>query len=80
MVSQAESMHARTRAGGDEQLLTAQLAPVVDLEDVLFALVARSDRVRGQDELDALAAQCLSERLTQRRRHRRDAVHGVTIE
>ncbi len=55
-------------AGRDEQALTPQLAPVVDLEDILLALASRCRRVRGQHELDAFASQHLAECLTQRRR------------
>jgi hypothetical protein len=46
----------------------AQLASVVELEDVVLALASRRARVRGQDELDALTAQHFAERLTERRR------------
>ena len=50
------------------QPVAAQLAPVVQLEDVLIALAPRCARVRGQGEVDALASQGLAERLAERRR------------
>ena len=64
----AEPEHPRTPAGGDEQPLAAQLASVVDLDDIVLAVASCGARVRRQDELDALTAQNLAERLAQRRR------------
>src|SRR5829696_144709 len=63
---EADPANPRAPAGGDEQPVAAQFAPVVELEDVVLAVASRGGRVRGQDELDALAAQSLAERLTQR--------------
>ena len=67
-VSRPSPRDPRAPAGGDEQPVAAQLAPVVELEDVVLAVAPRGGRVRGQHELDALAAQNLAERLAQRRR------------
>ena len=53
---EAEPVHPRAPARGDEQPVAAQLSPVVKLEDVLVPVASRDGRVRGQDELDALAA------------------------
>ena len=66
----------RPPAGGDEQAVAAQLAAVVELEDVLVAVAAGGARVRGEDELDLVAAQNLAERLAQRRRLPREDVLG----
>ena len=63
----AQSEHPRTPAGGDEQLLAAQLASVIDLDDVVLTVASHGARARRQDELDALTAQNLAERLSQRR-------------
>ena len=65
---EAEPVDARAPAGGDEQPVAAQLAAVVELEDVVVALAPRGGRVRRQDQLDALATQDLAERLAERRR------------
>jgi hypothetical protein len=65
---EADSGHARTPAGGDEQAVAAQLAAVGDPEDVVLAVAARGARRGAEDELDPVAAQALAERLAQRRR------------
>ena len=64
---QADAVDARAPAGGDEQAVAAQLAAVVELEDVVLAVAPRGGRVHAEDELDAVAAQDLAERLAQRR-------------
>ena len=65
---QADAVDARAPAGRDEQAVAAQLAPVVELEDVVVAArAARAGRVHAEHELDAVAAQDLAERLAQRR-------------
>ena len=66
-VSRPMPVDARAPAGGDEQAVAAQLAAVVELEDVVVAVAPRAGRVRAEDELDAVAAQDLAERLAQRR-------------
>jgi hypothetical protein len=53
---EAELADARAPARGDEQPVAAKLAPVVDLDHVVVAVPSGGGRVRGQDELDALAA------------------------
>jgi hypothetical protein len=75
---QADPADARTPAGGDEQLLAAQLAPVVELEHVLLALALapRRARVRREDQLDAFVAKHFAERLAQRSRLAREQVVG----
>src|SRR3954468_19324539 len=65
---QAEPPNPRATARGDEQPVTAQLTPVVELQDVVLAVVPRARRVRRQHELDALAAENLTESLTEPRR------------
>ena len=64
---EAEPVDPRSPAGGDEQPVAAQLAPVVELEDVVVAVAPRGGHARGQRELDAVAAQDLAERLAERR-------------
>ena len=65
---QADPVDTRAPAGGDEQPVAAQLAAVVEREDVVLAVSPRRGRVHAEHELDALAAQDLAERLAQRRR------------
>ena len=64
---QADPVDARAPAGGDEQAVAAQLAAVVELEDVVLAVAPRGGRVHAEGELDAVAAQDLAERLAERR-------------
>ena len=61
-----DALDPRSPAGGDEQPLAAQLAAVVEREHVVLAVASRARRVRAEDELDAVAAQDLAERLAQR--------------
>src|ERR1700744_4258376 len=63
---ETQTAHARTPAGGDEQLLTTQLAPVVELEHVVLAIASCCGRVCRENELDVLATQGLAERLAER--------------
>ncbi len=65
---QADPFDARPPAGGDEQLVAAQLAAVLEREHVVLAVATRGGRADAEDELDAVAAQHLAERLAQRRR------------
>jgi len=65
---EAEPGDARASAGGYEQAITAQLATAVELEDVLLAVTSCRRGAHPEDELDAVAAQRLPERLAQRRR------------
>ena len=53
---QAEPVDARAAAGGDEQAVAAQLAAILELEDVVLAVAARRGRACPEDELDAVAA------------------------
>src|SRR5205823_3665890 len=64
---QADALDARPTAGRDEQALAAQLAPVVELQDIVGAVAPGAGRVRAQDQLDAVATQDLAERFAQRR-------------
>ena len=75
-VSSPMPSHPRPPACRDEQAVAAQLAAVVELEDVLVAVAARCARVRAEDELDVVAAKNLAERLAQRRRLAREDVLG----
>ena len=52
---QAEPVHARAPAGGDEQAVAAQLAAVVERQDVVLAVAPRGGRVHAQEQLDAVA-------------------------
>ena len=63
---QADPLDARAPAGGDEQAVAAQLAAVVELEDVVVAVAARRGRLHAERELDPVAAQHLAERLAER--------------
>ena len=64
---EAEVVDARPPPGRDEQAIAAQLAAVVELEDVLGAVAAGGRRPRIQRELDAVAVQHLAERIAERR-------------
>ena len=55
-------------ASGDEQAVAVQLAPVVELQDVVLALAPRRGRLDAEGELDAVAAEDLADRLAERRR------------
>ncbi len=77
---QADAVDARAPAGGDEQPVAAQLAAVVELEDVVLAVAPGGGRVRAERELDAVAAQDLAERLAQRRGLARQHVLGALDE
>src|SRR5260370_1442915 len=58
--------HARAPASGDEQVVTAQLAAVFEGQDVVVAVASRGGRLHAEDELDAVAAQHLAQRLAPR--------------
>ena len=75
-----DSVDARTPAGRDEQAVAAQLAAVLELEDVVLAVTARGARARAEDELDAVAPQDLAERLAERRRLACEHVLGALDE
>ena len=77
---EADPVDARAPAGGDEQAVAAQLAAVVELEDVVVAVAPRGGRVHAERELDAVAAQDLGERLAERRRLAREQVLGALDE
>ena len=64
---QPDPVDPRAPAGRDEQPVAAQLAAVVELEDVVVAVTPRRARVHAEHELDAVAAQHLAERLAERR-------------
>ena len=64
---QADPAGARAPAGGDEQVVTAQLAAVLEGQDVVLAVAPRGGRLHAEDQLDAVAAQDFAERLAQRR-------------
>ena len=59
--------HARTAAGGDEQVVAAQLAVALEGHDVVVAVAPRGGCVYAQEELDAVAPQDHAERVAQRR-------------
>jgi hypothetical protein len=65
---QAEPVHARTPARGEEQAVATQLAAVVEHQNVVLAVAPRGGRVHAEDQFGAVAAQDLAERLAQRRR------------
>ena len=64
---EADPLDARAPAGGHQQVVTAQLR-VPELEHEFLALSTRRARRRAEGELDAVAAQVLAQRLTERRR------------
>ena len=64
---EADALDARAPTGGHEQPVAPQLAPVLELQDVLVAVAPRGAGVHPQHQLDAVAAQGLAERLAQRR-------------
>src|SRR5213075_394296 len=47
---EAEPVDARSPAGGDEEAVTAQLRTVIELEDVVLALVPRRGRLDAEGE------------------------------
>ena len=59
--------HPRTTAGGDEKVVAAQLAAVVERQYVVLAIAPRGGRLDPEEELNAVAAQDLAECLAQRR-------------
>ena len=73
---QPEPLDTRAPAGGHEQSIAAQLATVVELQDVVLALATAPRRLHAEHELDPVAAQRLAERLAQRRGLAREHVLG----
>src|SRR5262245_12853161 len=63
---QADPADPRAASRGNQHPVAAQLAAVVELQNVVLAFAPRAVHIRGQDELDALARQDLPERLAQR--------------
>jgi hypothetical protein len=59
--------YPRAPARGGEQVVAAQLTAVVESENVVGSVAPRAGRVHAQEQLDAVAAQHLAERLAQRR-------------
>src|SRR5262249_3350100 len=53
---ETEPADAGAPACGDEQPVAAQLAPVIEFEDVVLAVAPRGGRIRGQHQLYAFAA------------------------
>ena len=53
---QPEAADARTTARYHEQAIAAELAPVVELQNVVLALASRRGGVHPQDKLDSVAA------------------------
>src|SRR5829696_8728088 len=64
-------------AGGYQQAVTAHLPAVDELQDVVLAVASGGGCVRADDELDAVAAQDLAERLAQRHVLAREHVPGA---
>ena len=62
-----DAVDARAPAGRDQQAVAAQLAPVVERQDVVVAFAPRGGRLDAEDDLDAVAAQRVGERLAERR-------------
>ena len=67
-------------AGGHEQSVTAQLATVVEGEDVVRPVSACRGGVCPDDQVDAVAAQHLAESLAQRRRQPGEHMSGALDE
>ena len=68
--------HARAPAGGDEDVVAAQLAAVLEGQHVVLAVAGRGGRAHAEDELDAVPPQALAERLAERRRLVDEHVRG----
>src|SRR5215218_4404081 len=69
---EANAVDPRSPAGGDEQPVAAQLAAVVELEDVVLTVAAGGGPMDAEVQLDAVAAEDLGERVSQRRRLARE--------
>ncbi len=65
---QADPRDPRAPARGDEEPVAAQLPAVGELEHVVGAVAARRGDVRAEDDVDAVAAQDVGERVAERRR------------
>ena len=63
---EAEPLDPRPSPGGDQQPVAAQLPAVVEHHDVVLAVAPGRGHADGQRELDALTAQDLAQRLTER--------------
>ena len=63
---QADPGDARPAAGGHQQAITAQLAPVAELEHEVVAVAAGGGGPRAELQLDAVAPQRLAQPLAQR--------------
>jgi hypothetical protein len=74
---EADVIHVRAPAGSDEQAVAAQLATVVELDDVSLTPAPGRGRPSGDDDLEAVPAQDLAERLAQGRRLTREQVLGA---
>ncbi len=59
-------VHPRPAAGRNEQPVTPQLGAVVKDQDVVVAVTPRLRRAHAEQEVDAVAAENLTERITQR--------------
>jgi hypothetical protein len=64
----ADPLHARAATGGHRQPVAPHLQPAVELQHILVTLPPRRGGVHPQDDLDAVPAQGLAQRLAQRRR------------
>ena len=76
---EADPVHARASAGGDEQTIAAQLAAVTQLQDVV-PVASRGGHVRAEHELDPVAPEGLAERLAERRGLAWEEVPGTVDE
>jgi len=88
---QADPGNARAPAGGDEQAVAAQLAAILELEDVVLTLAPRRGGVDAKEQLDAVATQDFGHGFPQRcglagedvlaaldeRHHAAEAAHGL---
>ncbi len=77
---QSDAFDPGSAPGRDEQALAAELAAVVECEDVVGAVAPRGRRVDAQDELDAVAAQDLAESVAERRGLAGEHVRGALDE
>ena len=61
-----DAVDTGTATGRNEQAITAQLAGVVDVQDVVIAVTPRLGHVHAEHQVDAIAAEDVAECLAQR--------------
>jgi hypothetical protein len=77
---EADALDPRSPAGGDEDAVATEHAPVLELEDVVIAVASRRAHTHAEQDLHAVAPQRLAERLPQGRRLAREHALGPVDE